>query len=327
MTTEQPLTSNNKADVAQPVRRRRAKVAPIQAISRSSGQGEFLEAVAKVDPDVLKSLYDGPYQLLAKMNWPKLPREELAGDKNKTVADFDKGLQILSAAHEAAQSEINLKALQHRRELRALRDSVDEWANRWNLTDPWCKEAAIRTLIWWRVRGLLSATAWWFRTQTHADRLASVPSFTFAFPSVEAAPPDFYAETRLHYINRLHANFQFHVDKARKSFNDKLEDYVLGVEKSIGFPKPKPRQLRKGGRKHFIWLAGFQVLGWKYGKISKALGIDEISTIRKPINGLANLIGLTLRSASKSEPTQDADTICKILTKWEALYHQRTTTE
>src|SRR5260370_14333188 len=93
-----------------------------QAIVTSplKGRALFLKAVAQIEPEVLQSLRDGPYQ-----DWVKVAPDPVP-------VGFD-------------PCRANGK-------LTPLGESLKRWSERWHLSDPWCLGWALATLDSWRHR-------------------------------------------------------------------------------------------------------------------------------------------------------------------------------
>jgi hypothetical protein len=59
---------------------------------------------------------------------------------------------------------------------------------------------------------------------------------------------------------------------------------------------PAPKRTYDGSAKrHFFWLAGYQVAGWSQIRIAEAARVDRAAVQRAIHHGLAEQTGLTLR--------------------------------
>ncbi len=306
MTTTTSQNPNNKAGIDQ-TQMRYPKTVPIRVIFPRYAQALFLEAVADLAPEALKSLHAGPYQILAKMSWPKAFQKKPSNLPTKANA-IKSELRILSAAAQAARSETIRKAMEQRPQFPALRQSIDQWAKEWNLTGGWCKESALTTIIWWRLRNSPNRR-WYPSLYAHDNPLQNAPPFKFAFPTVDLDPPDPRVEVEAQYKRKLLRQFNKQVKVARTRVVEECEKYLLQIW-SAG--KTKSMELQKPVQ--FLWLAGFQVRGWSYYQIAKSYGKSDKSSIRKQIKKLAGSIGLKLRSPLKNDHTQDAQTITDAMT-------------
>ncbi|MGO9450601.1 MAG: hypothetical protein ACLQDV_06065 [Candidatus Binataceae bacterium] len=299
------------ANVPPTVRRSKRPIS-LRAYSRELGQAQFLELVDLMEPEVLHSLGEGPYQLLLRMNWPKTRKTKVTMDQmdreeaNRTVRLAPNELPKLPG-------------------YRALRYSIDLWAMRWNLTDPWCKEWALRVLAWWRLRPSDKEKRRYF--EIYRDFITDRPRDIRAPKVGVSLKIDLsfgkHTETVVQYKRRTDREFRSQVDSARASFIEERKKYLRNLAKSPDWSEP--RQLRTG-RKQFIWLAGFQVKDWSYYQIAKASGdTDSRATISKQIKGskqttgLAEFIGLTLRTPQTASG-EDASTISKQVTSLVAIF-------
>jgi len=170
--------------------------------------------------------------------------------------------------HDAPVTTLNYQALKRRPKLRQLRDALDTWAVRWHLTSDWCKDAALQTLAFWRKQ---------------PERIEEVPPFWVGIP--ERRQPKQVERDKAENVRLL------------RQLIDPTRIRIRSMEKS----------LRLLTLERFLWLAGYQVKGWSFGKIAEALGRDNSeSTVGKQIKELADLINLELRKSAESSATAEA---------------------
>ena len=171
------------------------------------------------------------------------------------------------------------------------------WGDRFCLSDPWCLDIALCTLLQLQTNELLDLPQM-NRPTRFAFPPIAIPSSPGEFsrergecvgrsvgPGLEhpyrsvAAPYEPFVETRAEAKLRL-----------RPLLKEKTDEYLAEVESS----HQGARRAQQLVLEHFRWLARRQCLDESYLQIA-ASGCVELSTVFKPIRELSILTGLTLR--------------------------------
>jgi hypothetical protein len=269
------------------------------------GRVRTLEAATDLEPYLLDSLGQQPQDALRRSGW--------------------------SPAKDGA---LSYSVLQKEPKLRALRSELEGWSRAFHLTDTWCIEIALSTLI----RGPHGGELRWFEFQTHFGR--SRPFYvTFAAP-LDLPPYDPVHQRRSDYLsharNRLNPRYQKLLRELVESvdsmshINSRDEEYRLmdrmrvsgdRLPRKGGITKDRerhileyierveeearrqglvavPRELRQPMMFH--WLAGHQVCGWTPRQIAKAARVYKNTEVyhNAIVHGIKKMsahIGLTLR--------------------------------
>ena len=270
-----------------PVGRRGAPAAvQVWRVSVAYGRLLLLGAVDEVEPRVLDELDEGPLSTLKASGW----------DRRRD------GL-------------LTLRAVRTKARLSTFRASLAAWSTRWRLTDDWCLEIALSTLMCKPGGGRLA----WFQPLTHFG--GRMPAFRppGAAP-LGLRPWNIVGERRGDYVvdarkalnprwrelNREMAacldSMSGHSPQARdrllaraRALGDRmrvlripklsaarerlLSDYLDPVESAAREAGliARPAEFRQP--KVFRWLAGYQVCGWSPRQIAKATRIYSYSEV------------------------------------------------
>ncbi len=242
------------------------------------GRRYFLEAAVRLEPEILRSLkeVEKRHHAVAKELSPTELRDYLS---NNAAAPTQRQRRYFQA--------------------------VAKWAQRWHLDTDWCRKYALVTLWSWRNA---DSQHWCF----HDDGVWE-PKFETLKPRwPDIYPWDPVRQARGEYV----AEAMMAAKAALESYCGRVEAEarVRGLKKTVN----KRQQL------HFYWLAGFQVRGWSCQQIFEAHGKyrrrtaqakDEHveRTVEIAVEGLARMIGLTLRPVKDYDRSQTAGKIRRAL--------------
>lgn len=191
----------------------------------------------------------------------------------------------------------------------AIADAVLSWGRRWNLSDPWCFDAAVTTLVSWLRDGPDASFA---GLLLWAYRKAATPGFRWdadssAWSQTESDAVELNLrldrwepalETRASYIRRA--------ESALHAAVSSYCDLISAREQAHGFAP----SATKYGSHHFDWLAVYQCAMASYPEIRDSKDIwgadyvssgrgPSLSTIKKGIKSTGALIMITLREADE----------------------------
>jgi hypothetical protein len=258
---------------------RRGAAAEVQVwrVSVDYGRVLILGAVDEVEPRVLDELGQEPLRTLKASGW----------DRQR-------------------DGPLTLEVVRAKARLSAFRASLAAWSSRWHVTDDWCLEIALSTLMH-KPGGARLA---WFELLTHFD--GRTPAFRPPFPAPLGLRPwnivgerrgDYivHAQTALnpkwHALNgamvacldsisgrspeerdRLLASARalgdrmsmLHIPKLSAASEQLLSDYLDRVESAARGAGLVPRPAEFRQPRVFRWLAGYQVCGWSPRQIARA---------------------------------------------------------
>lgn len=280
-------------------------------LSVAYGRILTLEAATDLEPHLLDALGQQPLDAFRRSGW---------SPKDGTVS---------------------YSVLQKEPKLQAVRSELEGWSRAFHLTDTWCLEIALSTLI----RAPQGGELRWFEVQTHFGRPR--PFYvTFAAP-LDLPPYDPVHQRRSDYLSharkRLNPKYQKLLRELEESVdslshnNSRDEEYRLvdrmretgnRLPRKCGLTKDRehrileyverveeearrqglvavPRELRQPMMFH--WLAGHQVCGWTPRQIAGASRVysgTEVyhNAIVHGIKKLSAHIGLTLRRDRVTSP-------------------------
>lgn len=220
----------------------------------------FFWAISRTAPCVLTDLSRGPLTAYSRC----------AATEERD--DCDNWQVILSADDEYLPA------------LLPLRDALQSWAARWNLTPDWCIERALTTLTNWHQRGdaIDPGSGWCWAAHATFTAIREVDRrFTFGHDGW-----DVQASTRVEAADAIRATFE----RDLKAYLDGMEDHAR--ERGL-VPTPAKRELA-----HFGWLARYQVLGESYTAIAKSV-CHERKTVTDAVKAIAVMLALPPRSQSR----------------------------
>ncbi|HEX7720807.1 MAG TPA: hypothetical protein VF397_01530 [Pyrinomonadaceae bacterium] len=204
----------------------------------------------------------------------------------------------------------------------ALRAMLYGWATKWNLSDDWCLDHAIATLREQHIscldRGLaharFTAEGWEsarilgpsseaiFAQHEINEQLRKEGLADFAFQSdlvpfkVEGPFFKSLTEFRREVLLRFQVEGGRGIRGERKRLDYQIESYIEKFEAAAKRLKLNQTRVRWADEDHFVWLINYQCPPCKgYREIGRAIAKHE-KTIREGVHGVAQRIGLTLRS-------------------------------
>ena len=231
------------------------------------GRHLFLEAVANVEPEVLRSLRQSVFPFC---------RQALAEDSENYMKERRRG--AFSGWQSPIWEEFEL--------------ALQAWARSWRLTDHWILEAAKHTAHTWDYVEQLGdepEPGWLYGR------------YSYAHPEnaqllVEARGWEPSDETRQKAEERLRREAKRQI----KQHLDRVETHAL----NLGYKPLPPHRSREPGvtkpkiPRHYRWLAEYQVKRMTQEKIADASSVAS-RTVGLAIAKLAPEIGLTLRSRNR----------------------------
>lgn len=187
----------------------------------------------------------------------------------------------------AQAAELQPKLLETLREL-----SVDDeralsaWAERWHLTDRWCKLLAHDTLRWWVAHP--EARGWEFESTA-----IFAGFFPFKIEPLKLGP--FYHDPTWRRRRDFKKEVLRQINQALDAYCNRIEAAALAA----GL-KRAPRRRDVG---HFYWLVRYQIKGESFASIARHSSYKfngGRQTIRKAVVELARYIELTLRPSTSA---------------------------
>jgi hypothetical protein len=166
------------------------------------------------------------------------------------------------------------------------KDALSVWAERWHLTDKWCKLLAHDTLRGWVTNPGIKG--WNFESTG-----IFAAFFPFRIEPLNFEP--FYHDP----IWRRRSDFKRSV---LEKVNERLDAYCDQVE-ADALTAGLKRSPRRRDELHFDWLVRYQVLGESYASIAKRSAYrfnGGRQTIHKAVVELAKYIELTLRPSTSA---------------------------
>jgi hypothetical protein len=232
---------------------------------------------------------------------------------NSLPADFLR-LLFMKAVFVLLPSALQkLEALRSARRPEPAVHQLRAWSARYHLTDEWCGHQALA------VAGIL-----------HDEKSAVVDSeIQEEFLPAELAldlkkqhefifcEPDLLYCTWKDYEEATVALFRNQLNKIHTRLEEEARDRNL-------VPTPVKRQ-----SDHFLWLAGFQSLGWSINSLALASSLNHVdsgaqqkarSTVGEAIAELAEAMGLTLRNRADYDRSQTVDVIREQLDRAETRF-------
>lgn len=228
-------------------------------LNRKWLQAEFLAVVGEIVPDVCPDLCGDPFRLykgvapFAPVEWDRLQ-------------SFDTP------------------------QIKALCNSVEEWANRWNLTADWCKDAACFLLYSWTRSGT-PGTAF-----PHPGyKPDALVYFMERYPPPEGFPTYQHEFGRKAYLDDIknaareecsshpllkYGDLENFIESiiVDERLEDSIEKYCALVEAELRRFTPKER--RKLAR-HLEWAVQHRVLGKSYSRLSREAGVNKENVSRR----------------------------------------------
>lgn len=282
--------------------------------STQQARAFFLKLLPQLRKDVTLSLFDSSY--IHFVNFLNSHQDELTSIKDRIEPSsypLDTAIRIL--VH-------GWSAIERAEAAATLRSALRRWANKWNLGDDWCLNQAVATLREQHIscldRGLPQARftveAWEaariygpsseaiFAQHEVNEELRKEGVTDFVFESdlmpftVEGPFFKSLTEFRREVILRFQVEGGQNIKGERKRLDYQVESYLKRFEAAAKRLKLNPTRVRWSDEHHFVWLIDYECPPCKgYREIGRAMAKDE-KTIREGIQGVAQRIGLTLRS-------------------------------
>lgn len=166
----------------------------------------------------------------------------------------------------------------------SLRKRVKQWANKYNLPDEWCLDAAVVYLGSGKPNtGLQPVPYARNRTEWTNDFYYFHPGWC----------PDDAISLNVH-MRVLRRAIKAHLTRYEAECRRAREDW-----KQAGYVVSRKRSRKeKPSDRHFLWTARFQCAGESYTEIADTEDFMDDSTIRRAVQETAERIGLTLRASS-----------------------------
>jgi hypothetical protein len=199
-------------------------------------------------------------------------------------------------------------------ELAPLADALLPWATCWHLTEDWCLDIALNTLLqgvrndfWLPGPGRVHPTGWCFSSVTFPQPQGALPGFTFHVLEKTHLPPDpgngICTPSPIGAYSPITETRSEARERLLLSFAAELEQYLDQVE--ARYPSCA-RTVLKQQRSHFAWVAGYQCLELSFRAIA-----EEAQYSREGVAGavrqLAAFMGLGLRRPQRGRPRGSKD--------------------
>ncbi len=283
--------------------------------STQQAQAFFLKLLPQLRKDVTLSLFDSSYKHF--VTFLNSHQDEVNSIKERIEPSsypLDSAIRIFI---------YGWSAIKRYEAAAPLHGALYGWANKWNLTDEWCLNHAIATLREQHISCLdlglpharFTSEAWEtarvygpsseaiFSQHEVNEQLRKEGLGDFAFQSelipfnVEGpffkSPTEFWREV----ILRFQVEGGQSIKGERKRLDYQIDSYLKRFENAAKRLKLNQTRVRWADEDHFVWLINYQCPPCKgYREIGKAIAKHE-KTIREGVQGVAQRIGLTLRSA------------------------------
>lgn len=305
--------------------------------SRSLARRYFFDEIERHRPQVAEDLYNSSFKLFVHLIRPRCKElEPQVSAQPSTLDAFLRSVEIQSVQTEVPILAADWKALQKIDEASVLRQSLSLWHVRWNLTDEWCLDYALKVLHVWLRNGAERRNHWWGKAGLEiimdesiwaGERDALRCRFFQSFGTDGNLPPfrvkydDFvferdgwnlFEEDGGEWEQRTTKAFNKNLERHRRKgtapktvkgdFEKRIKDHINNLKmhaEKVGLK----RTARKLAHRHFEWLVLFQIPPRMLkGEIARRAAAD-VKTISEGIENTASLIGLTLQpSASAGRP-------------------------
>lgn len=248
----------------------------------------FLDKVAELAPDVKASLFDDILQTYREAYQKTQPPPEQVSPAGPFGEEVVRQHPPEWVSWQWREDHWNGDDSDWPPELSQLRKQVLDWAQRWNLQDPWVLDAVLRTLRVWHKRidpgtSPESEQPLKFHPPRFIDSLAT-PPFEFCH---QAWRPQW--TTWEAFNEQVRSEFERQLTAYRKAREAEVEEQ--GLERS---PK-KLKQLEANADQHFDWLVRFQVLKQTQSHIAAQVSRTK-RTVQDALRHTAELVGITRRS-------------------------------
>lgn len=239
--------------------------------SRTAARDDYLEALARIKPEVLSSLDEKVLPLYAPLfnaDWSL--RDTVLTDRRDALRFADETIQ--SYRH---------YPLELRQGVSRLNDALREWAREWWLREVWCMDRALQTMA-----------AWCRDPNCRRDRFA---------PAMATMYSGFYSYRCLQFTYRAW-------DPRVEKWDDYQRRLKAALTRSL--PEYRARKLsgiseedraKEHGPAHYRWLVEYQVNGKDYTQIAQESAEADRSTVSKAVRSLAKQLRLPLRPRERAD--------------------------
>jgi hypothetical protein len=231
-----------------------------QSLSTWNARQTFYQYIRHIAPEVLEDLRDEPfyyYRVAFVMNrWHRSENE-----------------------HARKWGVFESEPYERHPSVLALKQSLLEWAEYYNLNDQWCLDKAFRTLDQWYQNSAFAERLMWGR-----EAIGYIPpvgveegKFSFTFPTWDP-------------VSQSRSSYQEEVERAFRQYRIRYCNRIEELTRERDYVERK----RKRDSAHYEWLVWYQV---KYK--SQSWIVQEFNatraTVAEAIKGAASMCGLTLR--------------------------------
>jgi hypothetical protein len=189
------------------------------------------------------------------------------------------------------------------------------WSQKWNLNAEWTLDWAAQTVNWQRTWVNRTWDRFYHPAWTLASRFERKPPSLNEVIQSRVGKVDFGS-----WIGNMNTRSEARKDAVR-AFTAILDDalkeiaaaairaglFESRIRRSRGTYKRTAAPIRDENEA-FIWLAGFQTLGWSKNRIADAVGVER-TTVGMSINALAAELNLTVRDELSYDKRQSAEII------------------
>jgi len=287
--------------------------------STQQAQAFFLKLLPQLRKDVTLTLFDSSYKHF--VTFLNAHQDEVNSIKERIEPSsypLDTAIRIFIYGWSAIKRDETAAPL---------RRILHGWANKWNLRDDWCLDHAIATLReqhiscldgglpparftakgWGTARARGPSSEAIFTPCEGSARLRKQGRADFAFPSdlipfkVEGPFFKSLTEFRQEVILRFQVEGGQSIRGERKRLDYQIDSYLKRFEVAAQRLRLSQTRVRWGDEDDFVWLINYKCAPCKgYREIGRTFAKNE-KTIREGIQGVAQRIGLTLRSAERDK--------------------------
>jgi hypothetical protein len=253
----------------------------------------FFEAISRLAPQAPSELADSVLPVFSELYRLVETNTKAAAYRKEAAVRYGTAHVVESHTDLLKWPKISSASRKLYPDLIELHESIEEWATRYKITEPWCYQTTLETLELWRQREDARDALLW-----RTDSLAS------DVRQVQKAETMFRFETSggLESPRRGYDPFRATREAARarleNEFAEGLTEYLERLD-SLASERGGDEVSDKVQR-HFEWLVRFQLLEETFVEIGAELVptasyFRTRATVRQGVHDAAGLIGLTLR--------------------------------
>lgn len=246
---------------------------PEYHISQRHAQHEFLRVIKTNAPEVLNDLSAEPFRLYREIRGEPVEYQRRLQGETLTARENE----IANAQSYITTAIWRDIADDNPAEFAPLVESLRRWAERWHLTDDWCREFAFFSLADWLMHPLNRQKRDWYYISIEWSIPFEIDEFKF--------------EWAWHPLRSERASIE---SVMRQMFEEQMKEYLDHIEQRLLEATNAVRPRTKTQPAHFAWLVAYQIKGESHAAISKRVHASR-QTVADGIKLTAALCDLTLR--------------------------------